>query len=192
MAVPREQLTLEEFLTLPEQEPALEYEGGRITQKVSPKGKHSRLQTRLVDLVNRGAVPSRLACAFVELRTTFGGRSPVPDVAIYLWERVPLDADGEIADNFTEPPDVVAEIVSPDQSVMSLVRRCLWYVGHGVRVALLVDPSDKDILVFRPGQVPQSLDTTSQVDLSDVIPGLVIHGDQLFAALRLEGQQPAN
>jgi len=37
---------------LPEREPPLEYEEGRITQKVSPKGKHSFVQGGLVDLIN--------------------------------------------------------------------------------------------------------------------------------------------
>jgi hypothetical protein len=32
------------------------------------------------------------------------------------------------------------------------------------------------------------MDAASQIDLGDAIPGLVIHGRQLFAALRLEGQ----
>ena len=186
MAIPRKQLTLEEFLKLPEEEPPLEYEDGRITRKVLPKGKHSRLQLRLVDLVNRATVPANLACAFVELRRAFGGRSPVPDVSIYRWERIPLDADGEVANDFSEPPDVVAEIVSPDQSVMSLVRRCLWYVAHGVKVALPIDPSDKGVLVFRPGQIPESLDANSQIDLSQAIQGLVIDAGELFAALKLE------
>ena len=188
MAVPREQLTLDEFLKLPEEEPALEFEDGRVTRKVSPRGKHSRLQTRLVDLVNRDAIPNHRACAFAELRTSFGGRSAVPDVAIYRWERIPLDADGEIANDFTDPPDVVVEIVSPDQSVTGLVRRCLWYVAHGARAAVLVDPSDKGILVFRPDQVPQSVDATSQIDLSDIVAGLVVDAGELFAALRLEGR----
>lgn len=41
MAMPREQLTLDEFLKIPEREPPFEFEDGRILQKVSPKGKHS-------------------------------------------------------------------------------------------------------------------------------------------------------
>ena len=62
--------------------------------------------------------------AFTELRATFGGHSYVPDVSVYLWERVPLDARGRVANDFVEPPDV--EIVSPEQSVNALVRRCVW------------------------------------------------------------------
>ena len=39
--------TLEQFLRLPETKPALEFECGRITQKVSPTTDHAALQARL-------------------------------------------------------------------------------------------------------------------------------------------------
>ena len=41
---PTEQLTLDEFLLLPEERPALEYERGVITQKMAPLGWHGLLQ----------------------------------------------------------------------------------------------------------------------------------------------------
>jgi len=49
-------MTLEEFLALPEEKPALEFEpDGTIVQKMSPKGKHSTLQGALVELINQTA-----------------------------------------------------------------------------------------------------------------------------------------
>ena len=76
-------LTLEEFLELPERKPALEFADGTVTQKVAPKGRHSTLQGRFSDWINHFAVPRRLAYAFPELRTTFGGASYVPDISVY-------------------------------------------------------------------------------------------------------------
>jgi Uma2 family endonuclease len=76
----------------------------------------------------------------------------VPDLAIYGWDRIPHDASGEIADNFVELPDVAVGILSPDQSANTLVRRCLWYVAYRVGAALLVDPVDGSVLVFRPDE----------------------------------------
>ena len=49
---PLNQLTLEEFLELPETKPASEYINGRIYQKPMPQGKHSTLQNRLVTEIN--------------------------------------------------------------------------------------------------------------------------------------------
>ncbi len=44
MAVTQRRMTLEEFLALPEEKPALEYEDGVVTQKMPPQGKHASLQ----------------------------------------------------------------------------------------------------------------------------------------------------
>jgi Uma2 family endonuclease len=64
------QLSLAEFLELPETKPASEYIEGAIYQKPIPKGKHSRLQTRLSAVINRASESKRSACAFTELRCT--------------------------------------------------------------------------------------------------------------------------
>ena len=52
MAVTRRGLTLEEFLALPEEKPALEYFNGEVTQKVSPLLRHARLQYKFAELIN--------------------------------------------------------------------------------------------------------------------------------------------
>ena len=44
MAITERRLTLEQFLKLPEEEPALEYVDGAATPKMSPKGPHGALQ----------------------------------------------------------------------------------------------------------------------------------------------------
>ena len=121
-------MTLEAFLQLPEEKPALEYEDGRITQKVSPKLKHADLQAELAALIRAFGRPRQLAMAYPELRTTFGGRSYVPDVAVFRWERIPTGPDGELVNEVFTPPDIAIEIVSPHQSSTRLIRKCLWYV----------------------------------------------------------------
>jgi Uma2 family endonuclease len=118
MAVPEQQITLEQFLELPEEEPALEYEEGWVTQKGPPKGRHAALQLAIANLVNDVTVPNKIARALPELRATYGQLSRVPDIAVYLWDRIPRDAKGRIADDFFDPPDLAIEIVSPGQVSM--------------------------------------------------------------------------
>jgi Uma2 family endonuclease len=179
-------LSLDEFLTLPEEKPALEYVDGVVSQKVSPKGPHSLLQPELVQLFDRYARPHKLGRGFTELRATYGGVSTVPDVSYYQTERIPRDPNGRVKNDFIEPPDVAVEIASPDQSATSLVRRCIWYVNHGVRVALLVDPDDESVLSFRPNQIPRVLRDSDRIELDDVIPGFELNVVDLFAVLRID------
>jgi Uma2 family endonuclease len=178
-------LTLEDFLRLPEEKPALEFEEGRVVQKVSPRGKHSVLQYAVSEIINRFAMPRKLARAFPELRATFGGRSYVPDVSVYRWDRIPVDVTGLVADEFLAPPDIVVEIVSPKQSVNALVRRCLWFVANGVHLAVLVDPPDQSVLIFRLNQAPSVRRGHDQIDFGDVLPGFSFTAQDLFDALSI-------
>ena len=186
MAISQEQLTLDEFLTLPEQEPPLEFEEGKAKPKVSPKGRHSTLQGEVYERLSRFGRPARLARAYTELRVTFAGRSVVPDVVVYTWERVPRTAEGRVADDFLIPPDIAVEIVSVGQAVNALVRRCLWYVENGVRVAVLVDPDDESILVFRRDASPLALRGTDRIDLDEVLPGFESTAQELFESLNAD------
>ncbi|MDQ3541010.1 MAG: Uma2 family endonuclease [Chloroflexota bacterium] len=185
MAVSQTQMTVEEFLKLPEEKPALEFEDGMVSQKVSPKAKHSRLQLFLGGRLNDIAEPRKVAFAFTELRASFGGRSYVPDVAVIRWDRVPFDEVGEFADDIVEPPDIAVEIASPSQSVTALVRRCVWYVENGVRIALLVDPADRSVVRFRPGQNPVVLTGDDVIALDGVLDDFALTVRELFDSLRI-------
>jgi Uma2 family endonuclease len=46
-------LTLDEFLKLPDTEPASEYIDGQIFQKPIPQGEHSAIQTELASAINQ-------------------------------------------------------------------------------------------------------------------------------------------
>ena len=181
----RRTITLAEFLTLPEDEPALEYSDGVITQKMSPKGRHGTLQWSTAQLVNLYGIPRKLAHAFPETRATFAGASFVPDVSVYTWERIPTDEQGYILDDFLTAPDIAVEIASPGQGRQKLLDRCRWYVEHGVRVALLIDPRRFTVAELRPDAEPCVYRRGQSVDLGDVIAGFALSLDELFGALRV-------
>ena len=93
---PTKNLTLDKFLKLPETEPASEYIDGNIFQKPMPRGEHSAIQTELAPAINAVVKSKKIARAFTELRCTFGGRSTIPDIAVFLWNRIPRKENGTI------------------------------------------------------------------------------------------------
>jgi Uma2 family endonuclease len=151
---------------------------------VSPRGQHSALQAELIKRLDQSGLPRKVARAFPELRATFAGASRVPDIAVYRWDRIPRDESGRIANDFFDPPDIAIEIVSPEQSVNALVRRCLWYVAHGVHVALLVDPADESVVGFRSDGRLSAWHAQDKIDLSEVLPDFELTVEELFTALR--------
>ena len=178
-------ISLSEFLKLPETKPASEFIDNQIYQKPMPQGKHSTLQIRLADTINEAGFPQQIAYAFPELRCTFGGRSIVPDVAVFQWHRIPFDADGEVANTFELSPDWTVEILSPDQSQTKVTDNILFCLRHQTKLGWLIDPDEKAVICFQPNQLPEiirkSEDTLPVPDFMD----LRLSVGQVFSWLKL-------
>jgi Uma2 family endonuclease len=183
-------LNLEEFLKLPETKPASEYINGQIIQKPMPQGKHSKLQGKLVTAINEVVEERQIALAFPELRCTFGGRSIVPDVAVFAWERIPLDENGDVANVFEASPDWTIEILSPDQSQTKVTGNILDCLKHGSRLGWLIDPDERSVLVFPPAQQPELLQEPEEVlPVPELVADLRLTVGDLFGWLRLESDR---
>ena len=99
------------------------------------------------------------------MRCTFGGRSTVPDIAVFRWNRIPRDENGEVANAFAAAPDWTIEILSPDQSQTKVTKNILHCLRHGTEVGWLIDPNEQTVFIYRSKQEPDVLD-----DPDDVIP----------------------
>jgi Uma2 family endonuclease len=162
---PIKSISLEAFLAMPETKPASEYVDGEIIQKPMPKGKHSRIQVRLASHANDRLETPKIATALTELRCTFGGRSTVPDIAVFTWSRIPRDETGDIANTFDAAPDWVIEILSPEQSPTKVTKNILHCLKHGCAMGWLIDPEDRSIVVYPAGQQAVFFDEAAQVIL---------------------------
>lgn len=177
-------ISLEEFLQLPETKPASEYISGAIIQKPIPKGRHSRLQGKLCSAINQATEPTKIAYAFPELRCTFGGRSIIPDLAVFIWKNIAFTEDGEIADNFNLAPDWTIEILSPEQKPNKVIGNILHCLSSGSQLGWFIDPDDKSILVFRSGQQPQLLESSDRLPILARIE-LELTASQVFSWLSM-------
>jgi Uma2 family endonuclease len=179
-------ISLEEFLLLPETKPASEYVDGQIYQKAMPQGKHSTLQTRFGNRINQVGEPQKLAFAFSELRCTFGGRSIVPDIAVFEWSRILLNAKGEVENRFEIVPDWTIEILSPDQNPTRVINNILFCLNHNAKLGWLIDPEEKLVLVFKPQQQPEAKENQDILPVLDVLSDLQLSADDLFGLLSFD------
>jgi Uma2 family endonuclease len=179
-------LTLEQFLSLPEAEPALEMgPNGEITQKVSPTTSHAAVQLELATRLQAHARGRRLGRAFTEQRVILGRIPRVPDVSFYAQERLPLDAAGSFVDHPTTPPDLVAEIYSPGQEDRrDLVQKAAWYLEQGVRTVLLIDPERRRLTIFTASG-EAVFESAEVLPVGEILPGLQLTPGELFSALLL-------
>ena len=179
-------ISLEEFLLLPETKPASEYVDGHISQKAMPQGKHSTLQFEFPSVINRVGKPQKLAYAFPELRCTFGGRSIVPDIAVFEWSRIPLNSQGEIENTFEIAPDWIIEILSPDQSSSRVIKKILFSLKNKTKLGWLIDPEEKLVLVFKRQQQPEAKENQDILPVLDVLSDLQLSADDLFGLLSFD------
>ncbi len=179
------QLTLAEFLERPETKPASEYVDGQIYQKPMPQGEHSILQGSLVTAINQIGKSQKLACAFPELRCTFGGRSIVPDVSVFEWQRIPRKTNGRIANKFEISPDWVIEILSPDQSPSRVIDKIIFCLKQGTKLGWFIEPEDESVMVFQPNQLPDVKYDAEHLPILEVLEDWQLSVADVFSWLQL-------
>ena len=172
--------TLEEFLELPETKPASEYIDGKIYQKPMPQGKHSTLQIELASAINQVGKAKKLAYAFPELRCTFAGESIVPDISVFEWQRIPLDKNGQIANQFEIAPNWVIEILSPKQSASKVIRKITFCIKNGTKLGYFIDAEDESITVFQPNQLPEVKEKQDILPVLDVLKDWQLTVEDVF------------
>ena len=151
-------ISLADFLLQPETKPASEYVDGQVIQKPMPQGEHSTLQRVLTRDIDNALSTLKIAHAYPELRCTFGGRSIIPDIAVFCWERIPRQSNGRVSNRFDLPPDWTIEILSPDQKQTKVTRNILHCLSHGTKMGWLIDPEESCIFTYQPHQTPQIFD----------------------------------
>ncbi len=177
-------LTLNDFLALPETQPASEFIDGEIVQKPMPQGKHSAIQSELVPTVNSKLRGVKIARAFTELRCSFADRAIVPDVSVFVWDRIVCDESGDIANVFSIAPDWTIEILSPDQRQTKVVKNIAHCLRYGALMGWLIDPDDRTVFVYYPNGLMEIFDEPeSQLPMPEFATDLLLTVADLFGWL---------
>lgn len=182
--IPNTKLTLEEFLALPEGDVNYEFVDGQAIPKVSPKYFHSTLQTALLLLIRawckgKGRVGAEWA---ILLKRQGKDWAPLPDVTYISYERLPKSWKRNEA--CPALPELVIEIISPDQTMKEFEDKAKDYFAAGVSRVWVVDPEAISIRVFFSDALSQTYtDTTPIVD--SLLPGLELTTIQIFEEAEL-------
>lgn len=179
------QLTLENFLALPETKPYNEYIDGKIEQKPVPQGEHSIIQTFLASRINEAGKYSKISLALTELRCNINGRSFVPDISVFTWERIPKTATRRIANRIDTYPDWIIEILSPEQSANKVIKKIMICLQAGTQLAWLVDPEDESVLIFKNQQFPEMKSGGDRLPVMESLSMLELSAGELFNWLNL-------
>jgi Uma2 family endonuclease len=182
---PTRQLTLEEFLALPDTKPASEYIDGEVIQKPMPQGQHSVIQGELLIELNLAWRGKGIAQAFPELRCTFGGRAIVPDIAVFEDANIPYDENDEIENVFSIPPNWTIEILSPEQSTTKVLKNIDHCLANGTEMGWLIDPTDRAVFVCIGDRNFQMIDEPSTIlPVPEFAAAIQLTIEQLFSWIK--------
>ena len=178
------QLTLSDFLQLPETKPINEYIEGKIYPKPMPKGKHSAIQTFLTATINQIGILPKKCGAFSKLRCTLQRRSLLPDISVFTWQNIPRDEQREIKNNVNISPNWIIEILSPQQSSIRVIDNILFCLSNGTELGWLIDPEERIIMTFAPNKQPESKQNQDQLIVPSFISDWQISVQDVFNYLR--------
>ena len=77
-------------------------------------------------------------------------------------------------------PAFVIELLSPSDSRTALEAKMLLWMANGARLAWLIDPFAKDVLVFKAGEVTEHLFRPDVVTADLVLPGFRLKMERLW------------
>jgi Uma2 family endonuclease len=186
---PVRQITLAEFLELPDTKPASEYIDGEIIQKPMPQTQHSVIQGRLFLELTLAWSETAIAQAFPELRCVFGGRAVVPDVVIFEEANISYDDNGDIVNAVSIAPDWTIEVLSPEQSTTRVLKNINHCLAHGTQMGWLIDPNDRSIFICMPDRNLQIIDElTAVLPVPEFAAAIELTVGQIFSWIKKKNE----
>ena len=92
-----------------------------------------------------------------------------PDIAFISATRLPLDT--RVTGYSQVVPDLVVEVVSPNDRMVAVHDKIQMWLRFGVRLALMVDPASRTVLAFAAEGSAQTFAAGDVLDFGDVVPG---------------------
>jgi Uma2 family endonuclease len=98
----------------------------------------------------------------------------LPDVAVVLGDDTPDEP------YLHRSPDLIVEIRSPEDEFTALLRKTDDYFANGARMAWIILPQERSVIVLVPNAMLRAFTTGKSIDVSAVLPGLSVAVNELF------------
>jgi Uma2 family endonuclease len=109
--------------------------------------------------------------------TALGGGKPAPDVS---WIEKSRLEGVNIVGFIPIVPDFVIELRSATDNLKPLQEKMLEYKRLGVKFGLLINPRNKQVEIYRPGQETEVLESPTSIDCNEVMPGFVLSMNKIW------------
>ena len=101
-----------------------------------------------------------------------------PDIAYFSAEKMP---PGVRIRGYAEVvPDLVVEVVSPNNSLREVNDKALMWLSYGARLVWVVNPDTRSVNVYLPGSVATTLKENDTLEGLDTLPGFTCAVGDVF------------
>ena len=176
-------LTAEQFLHLPSGGMIQELVRGKVVDMPPPGFRHGKVCSKIARLIGNHIEDNDLGHVLTNDSGVVTERGPDtvrgPDVAVYLYDRVPKDAD--IAGYPDAAPNLLFEVLSPEDRWSRVQVKIGEYLNAGVDVVCVADPAAQTVTLFRQNNAPTTHAADESLILSDVIGEFECRVSDLFS-----------
>ncbi len=174
-------------IVLPATQPETEWIGGRAVRKAMPATNHSIIQKAFLDALSHWADAAQRGLVGAEWR--FRVSRPnipihplVPDVAYMSFPRLRSlpAADRQTP---TLPPDIVVEVLSPDDKPKNVKCKREDFLAWGVTLVIIADPQTRTAEFFDQGGGYDKVDERAAIYMHAAFPDLRFPIQAIFAKL---------
>jgi Uma2 family endonuclease len=154
---------------------------GRIVHMAPTGDEHARTESRLTYLLGVFVYPNRLGELYNGEAGIIVRRNPDTvrgaDIAFIARARVAPGTGKFLA----VVPDLVVEIVSPDDRWSEITRKVGEYFAAGVRLVWVVDPDARTVHVYTSPNTSRTFGEGDTLPGDDVLPGFALPVAEIFA-----------
>jgi Uma2 family endonuclease len=176
-------MTADDLLQLPDDGWRYELVRGEL-RKMAPSGdEHGAITMSIGGSLNQYVKTHNLGVVYAAETGFIIATDPdtvrAPDVAFVRRERVA--ATGLLRSYRRGAPDLVVEVVSPNDLYTEGAEKVDEWIEAGVRLVWVVDPRRQTITVHQPDQPSVKLTVADQLDGGDVVPGWTLPVREVFS-----------
>lgn len=176
-----DQMTAEQLASLPDDGSRRELVEGVLHMMSPAGGRHGRVAAKLLLRVGVHVEQQNLGRTFAAETGYLLSQDPdtvrAPDVSYVSQSRL-----GKLADHpgyLPLAPDLVAEVISPNDEFSKVESKAQAWLEAGVRLVLVVDPQTRSIHEYRP-RTQIRVYGEGEIGLEDVVPGFRLDVTELF------------
>jgi len=176
-------ITVEEYARLPETSRPTELVRGEIVEMNVPTPRHGYVCLNIGAILRGFVRQDDLGRVFSNDSGVITERNPDtlrgPDVWYVSYEKLPK---GPLPDEHLDVvPDLVIEVLSPDDRWSRVLGKVAEYLNIGVPIVCVVNPDDATAQVFyRDNPHSRTLASGDELAFADVLPGFSVRVGELF------------